>query len=110
MKKLVFTGFLVLFLNLPAFSLSFDALPSYQDEGMKLYIRGTSRLQENNYTEAVSDLTKAIKLRPDIPEAFHNLGYAFERCGDVKNAIRAYERALNLKPAYASAYAKHQNS
>ncbi|MBQ3644771.1 MAG: tetratricopeptide repeat protein [Candidatus Riflebacteria bacterium] len=103
MKKLVYTGFLVLFLNLPAFALSLDALPAYQDEGMKLYIRGTSRLQENNCTEAVSDLTKAVKLRPDIPEAFHNLGYAFERCGDVKNAIRAYERALNLKPAYPSA-------
>ena len=103
MKKLAFTGFLVLFLNLPAFSLSLDALPAYQDEGMKLYIRGTSKLQENNCTEAVSDLTKAVKLRPDIPEAFHNLGYAFERCGDVKNAIRAYERALSLKPAYPSA-------
>lgn len=103
MKKLVFTGFLVLFLNLPAFSLSFDALPSYQDEGMKLYIRGTSRLQESNYTEAVSDLIKSVKLRPDIPEAFHNLGYAYERCGDTKSAIRAYERALTLKPAYPSA-------
>ncbi len=103
MKKLAFTGFLVLFLNLPAFSLSFDTLPAYQDEGMKLYIRGTSKLQENSYTEAVSDLTKAVKLRPDIPEAFHNLGYAFERCGDIKNAIRAYEKALNLKPAYPSA-------
>ena len=103
MKKLAYTGFLVLFLNLPAFSLSLDALPAYQDEGMKLYIRGTSRLQENNCTEAVSDLTKAVKLRPDIPEAFHNLGYAFERCGDVKNAIRAYERAITLKPNYPSA-------
>ena len=103
MKKLAYTGFLVLFLNLPAFALSLDALPAYQDEGMKLYIKGTSRLQENNFTEAVSDLTKAVKLRPDIPEAFHNLGYAFERCGDVKNAIRAYERALTLKPSYPSA-------
>ena len=103
MKKLALTGFLVLFLNLPAFSLSLDTLPVYQDEGMKLYIRGTSKLQENSYTEAVADLTKAVKLRPDIPEAFHNLGYAFERCGDIKNAIRAYERALNLKPAYPSA-------
>ena len=103
MKKLALTGFLVLFLNYPAFSLSFDALPAYQDEGMKLYIRGTSRLQENNCTEAVADLTKAVKLRPDIPEAFHNLGYAFERCGDIKNAIRAYEKALILKPAYPSA-------
>lgn len=103
MKKLVFTGFLLLFLNLPAFALSFDTLPSYQDEGMKLYIRGTSRLQESNYKEAASDLSKAVKLRPDIPEAFHNLGYALERCGDTKSAIRAYERALNLKPAYPSA-------
>lgn len=103
MKKLALAGVFVLFLNLPAFSLNFDALPAYQDEGMKLYIRGTSRLQENSFTEAVSDLTKAVKLRPDIPEAFHNLGYAFERCGDIKNAIRAYERALNLKPAYPSA-------
>lgn len=103
MKKLVFTGFLVLFLNLPAFSLSFDTLPAYQDEGMKLYIRGTSRLQESNYSEAVSDLTKAIKLRPDIPEAFHNLGYAYERCGETQKAVKAYERALTLKPAYPSA-------
>lgn len=103
MKKLAYAGLLVLFLNLPAFSLSLDALPAYQDEGMKLYIRGTSKLQENNFTEAASDLTKAVKLRPDIPEAFHNLGYAFERCGDVRNAIRAYERALTLKPAYPSA-------
>ena len=103
MKKLVFTGFLVLFLNLPAFSLSFDTLPAYQDEGTKLYIRGTSKLQEYNYAEAISDLTKAVKLRPDIPEAYHNLGYAFERCGDTKNAVKAYERALNLKPAYPSA-------
>jgi Flp pilus assembly protein TadD len=103
MKKLAFAWFLVLFLNLPAFSLSFDTLPAYQDEGMKLYIRGTSKLQENNISEAISDLTKAVKLRPDIPEAFHNLGYAFERNGDIKNAIRAYEKALNLKPAYPSA-------
>ncbi|NCB37176.1 MAG: tetratricopeptide repeat protein [Erysipelotrichia bacterium] len=103
MKRLVFTGFLVLFLTFPAFSLSFDALPSYQDEGMKLYVRGTGKLQEKNYVEAVSDLTRAVKLRPDIAEAFHNLGFAFERTGDLRNAARAYERALNLKPNYPSA-------
>lgn len=103
MKRLVFTGFLVLFLTIPAFPLSFDALPSYQDEGMKLYVRGTGRLQERNYVEAVTDLTRAVKLRPDIAEAFHNLGFAFERTGDLRNAARAYERALNLKPNYPSA-------
>lgn len=103
MKRRLFAGILMLFLTLPAFSLSFDALPSYQDEGMKLYVRGTGKLQEKNYVEAVSDLTRAVKLRPDIAEAFHNLGFAFERTGDLRNAARAYERALNLKPNYPSA-------
>ncbi len=103
MKRLVFTGILVLFLTVPAFPLSFDALPGYQDEGMKLYVRGTGKLQERNYVEAVTDLTRAVKLRPDIAEAFHNLGFAFEKTGDLRNAARAYERALNLKPDYPSA-------
>jgi len=103
MKKLVLVGGMMLFLTIPAFSLSFDNLPGYQDEGMKLYVRGTGKLQERNYVEAVSDLQRAVKLRPDIAEAFHNLGFAFERTGDMRNAARAYERALNLKPNYPSA-------
>lgn len=103
MKKLVLVGSMMLFLTIPAFSLSFDALPGYQDEGMKLYVRGTGKLQERNYVEAVSDLQRAVRLRPDIAEAFHNLGFAFERTGDIRNAARAYERAINLRPNYPSA-------
>jgi len=103
MKKRIYTCFLMLFLAYPAFSLSFDALPNYQDEGMKLYVRGTGKLQEQNYTEAISDLIRAVKLRPDIAEAFHNLVFAYERTGDLRNAARAYERALQIKPNYPSA-------
>lgn len=103
MKKRIYTCILMLFLAYPAFSLSFDALPNYQDEGTKLYVRGTGRIQEQNYTEAISDLIRAVKLRPDIAEAFHNLGFAYERTGDLRNAARAYERALQLKPNYPSA-------
>lgn len=103
MKRLIPAVLYVLFLALPAFSLSLDSLPNYQDEGMKLYIRGTGKLQEKDYVTAVNDLRRAVKLRPDLPEAFHNLGFAFERIGDLKNAAKAYERALNLKPDYPSA-------
>jgi Flp pilus assembly protein TadD len=103
MKRLVLAVLCLLFLAYPAFSLSYDSLPNYQDEGMKLYIRGTGKLQENDYVAAVNDLKRAVKLRPDLSEAFHNLGFAFERMGDLKNAAKAYERALNLKPDYPSA-------
>lgn len=103
MKRRIFTCFLMLFLTYPAFSLSFDALPNYQDEGTKLYVRGTGKIQEQNYTEAITDLIRAVKLRPDIAEAFHNLAFAYERTGDLRNAARAYERALQIKPNYPSA-------
>ncbi|PKL44707.1 MAG: hypothetical protein CVV41_04900 [Candidatus Riflebacteria bacterium HGW-Riflebacteria-1] len=103
MKRRIYTCFLMLFLAYPAFSLSFDALPNYQDEGTKLYVRGTGKIQEQNYTEAITDLIRAVRLRPDIAEAFHNLGFAYERTGDLRNAARAYERALQLKPNYPSA-------
>ncbi|MGM0598604.1 MAG: tetratricopeptide repeat protein [Candidatus Rifleibacteriota bacterium] len=103
MKRLVPAVLFMLFLVFPAFSLNFDSLPNHQDEGMKLYIRGTGKLQEKNYVAAVNDLKRAVKLRPDLSEAFHNLGYAFERIGDLQNAAKAYERALKLKPDYPSA-------
>lgn len=103
MKRRIYTCILLLFLAYPAYSLSFDALPNYQDEGTKLYVRGTGKIQEQNYTEAVADLLRAVKLRPDIAEAFHNLGFAYERTGDLRNAARAYERALQIKPNYPSA-------
>ncbi|GAB4272163.1 MAG: hypothetical protein Kow0029_10530 [Candidatus Rifleibacteriota bacterium] len=103
MKRLILAVILTLFLAFPAFSLSFDSLPNYQDEGMKLFIRGTGKIKERNYSEAVSDLKRAVKLRPDLAEAFHNLGFALERTGDIKTAAKAYERALNLKPNYPSA-------
>lgn len=103
MKRLIIACVAMLFLAQPGFSLSFDALPNYQDEGMRLYVSGTGKLQEGRFAEAVNELRRAVRLRPDIAEAFHNLGFAFERTGDYQNAARAYERALRIKPDYASA-------
>lgn len=103
MKRLSIAVAMLLFLIGPAFSLSFDSLPNYQDEGMKLYIRGTGKIQEKNYAEAITDLRQAVRLRPDLAEAFHNLGYVLERTGDLKTAARAYEKAISLKPNYPSA-------
>jgi Flp pilus assembly protein TadD len=103
MKKLVAVVFLLLFLGFPAYSLTFDSLPNYQDEGMKMYIRGTGKIQERNYVDAINDLRQAVRLRPDLAEAFHNLGFALERTGDLKTAAKAYEKALILKPNYPSA-------
>ncbi|MCK9457501.1 MAG: tetratricopeptide repeat protein [Candidatus Riflebacteria bacterium] len=103
MRKSALVILMALFLSSPAFSFTFDSSGGYQDEGTKLYVKGTAKLQENNYSEALVFLTRAVKMRPDMAEAFHNLGFAYEKNGNTQNAIMAYERAINLNPNYASA-------
>ncbi len=87
-----------------ASALGIDSLGSSADAGMRLYIRGTEKLQDRNFAGAVEDLRQAVRLRPDLAEAFHNLGYAFEQVGNRTMAIKAYERALVIKPVYPSAW------
>lgn len=87
----------------PVVAISLDTLPNYQDAGMRMYVRGTQKLQERDFVGAADDLRQAVRARPDMSEAFHNLGYALEKTGDMKNAASAYERALSLNPNYASA-------
>ncbi|MFZ2957835.1 MAG: tetratricopeptide repeat protein [Candidatus Ozemobacteraceae bacterium] len=87
----------------PLGALTLDALPDYQDAGMKMYVRGTQKLQAQDFVGAADDLRQAVRARPDLAEAFHNLGFALEKTGDLKGAAAAYERALGIKPTYASA-------
>ncbi|HEY9071830.1 MAG TPA: tetratricopeptide repeat protein [Candidatus Ozemobacteraceae bacterium] len=104
MKKLSM-GLMLAWLSaaVPAVALSLDTLPNYQDAGMRMYVRGTQKLQEKDYVGAADDLRQAVRARPDMSEAFHNLGFALEKTGDMKSAAAAYERALGLNPNYASA-------
>jgi len=87
----------------PAVAITLDTLPNYQDAGMRMYVSGTQKLQERDFVGAADDLRQAVRARPDMAEAFHNLGFALEKTGDMKNAASAYERALSLNPNYASA-------
>jgi tetratricopeptide (TPR) repeat protein len=103
MRKLVLGLMMTLFLALPSFGFYLDSSSGYQDEGTKLYVMGTTKLQEQNYTEALVYLVRAVRLRPDMAEAFHNLGFAYEKSNEHNKAISAYERAINLNPRYASA-------
>lgn len=103
MRKLVLGLMMTLFLALPSFGFYLDSSSGYQDEGTKLYVMGTTKLQEQNYTEALVYLVRAVRLRPDMAEAFHNLGFAYEKTNEHNKAVAAYERAINLNPRYASA-------
>ena len=51
-----------------------------------------------NFDEAKSCFKKAIKLNPNISQAWDGLGYACDKLGDYSGAYEAYQKAVELEP------------
>jgi Flp pilus assembly protein TadD len=52
---------------------------------------------------AIKEYAKVVELRPDLPEAYNNLGVAQKRRGDLASAAASFNQALKLKPDYSAA-------
>jgi tetratricopeptide (TPR) repeat protein len=74
--------------------------------------RADEFLQTKNYKEAISELEKAISLKPDWAEAYFKLGTAhssipytdIDKSSHTKAAIKAFETVVRLKPTWAEAH------
>lgn len=53
-------------------------------------------VQTAQYTQAITQFTRAVSLKPDYANAWFNLSNAYELAGDRKNAITAMEQTRNL--------------
>ncbi len=53
--------------------------------------------------DAIASWNTALKLKPEYPDAFSNLGNALYKCGRYKEAQDACERALKTKPDFHAA-------
>lgn len=68
-----------------------------------------NRLMNNSgrtydYSEALADLNKAIKLFPDFAYAYYNRGNLLALSGQLPEAFEDYTRAVELNPDFAEAY------
>ncbi len=59
---------------------------------------GTVYLSQNRYAEAVDVYGDSLRLRPDSPATYLNLGYALREYGRLKEAIAAWEQVIRLAP------------
>jgi Tfp pilus assembly protein PilF len=64
---------------------------------------GLAQLYLNAMPEAVACFEKALEL-DKRPENWFNLGYAYQRNGEIKKAIRQYERTIEKQPSFLNAY------
>lgn len=61
-------------------------------------------LKEGNYRQAEANLEEIIKVRPDLAEAYFNLGYTRQQLKKCADAIPPLQQGLKLKPGEVRAY------
>ena len=76
-----------------------NACPRECDETCPVWLnaRGAEKLTRSQPEQAIPDFRRAADLEPDFPDAFRGLGAACGMCGRHKEALEAFDRALELK-------------
>ncbi|MFN0048563.1 MAG: tetratricopeptide repeat protein [Cytophagales bacterium] len=60
----------------------------------------------NNFTKALNYLDRATAENPDSPFLFYKKGVIYESKGDTINAIKNYNKSIELNPSFIDAYIK----
>ena len=71
-----------------------DRILSKGDSAEARLLLGTTRLQAQEFPAALTDLTKAVELNPNLPEVYAYYGQALLRTGDPVRAADAFRKAL----------------
>jgi arylsulfatase A-like enzyme/Flp pilus assembly protein TadD len=72
--------------------------------GSACFSQFTAARDERLYARAVQNLEKAIRLNPDLAEAYNTLGAAYLVKGKLKEAIAAWERVVKISPKFPKAH------
>ena len=56
-----------------------------------------------DFDSAIKEYLKVIELRPEVAEAYNNLGVAQKRKGELDKAAESFNKALDRKPDYGAA-------
>jgi len=68
-----------------------------------LFQAAQSDITKGNYSAAIEKFRQMLKLDPNSPEAWSDLGVAYSMGGEHQQAVEAFERALQLDPSTRSA-------
>jgi tetratricopeptide (TPR) repeat protein len=66
--------------------------------------QGVARSYAGRHEQALECFDTAIRLKPDMAEAFVNRAAALEALGRFEDAVRDYDQALKLRPGDAATY------
>lgn len=82
--------------------------------GLSYYIKGDAaenpEEKQDAYEKAVQHYTKALELKPDLPEGYNNRGNAYREKGEIDKAIQDYNNAIKYEENDAVSYNNRGNA
>ncbi|MCG9129109.1 tetratricopeptide repeat protein, partial [Candidatus Poribacteria bacterium] len=82
--------------------------------GLSYYIKGDEaenpKEKQEAYEKAVHYYTKALELKPDLPEGYNNRGNAYREKGEIDKAIQDYNNAIKYEENDAVSYNNRGNA
>ena len=60
--------------------------------------KGDAYFKQSLYRQAIKDYDRALKVKPDYPEALNARGYAYRMSGFYEKAIRDFNASIRIKP------------
>lgn len=74
-------------------------VPASPSSAREDFDEGVISLKEGNVGEAIKSLKEVVKIDPDFPKAYSELGRAYHKKGMLPQAREAYKKALVLDPS-----------
>ena len=72
-----------------------------EDESMK---KGVDLVRHDKFDEAIAEFNNVISVNPKLTSAHYNLGFAYDKKGDLDKAILNFSKAIELDPTLVDAY------
>ncbi len=95
----VITGIFIILMLSAAVSISYAQNP--EDEALK---KGVDLVRHDRFDEAITEFNKVIAADPKSASAYYNLGFAYDKKGDLEKAILNFTKAIEMDIALTDAY------
>ncbi len=76
---------------------------------MTLNNRGFAHFRKGELENALADFNRAIRMQPQLADAYNNRGNVWQEKGDLEKALADFNQAIKLNPRHSAAFNNRAN-